>query len=199
MFKIILVIIIDEILISSEVIQKRFTCHLIQCKGACCYEGDFGAPLELPELEEIGSIIDKLKPYLSDEAVKKISEDGFYTYNTRNKVYETSLMDDAACVFMGRDQLGITFCGIEKAYSDKIIDFKKPISCHLYPIRINKNEASGFEALNYDKWEICQSACQHGKKKNMRIFEFVKEALIRKYGQEFYNTLSEAVKDYSQD
>ncbi|MBT8191283.1 MAG: DUF3109 family protein [Bacteroidia bacterium] len=192
-------IIIDDILISSDVAEKHFVCNLEKCKGACCYEGDFGAPLEKPELEQIGALLEKIRPYLSEESILKIKEEGFFTFNEKSKVYETALMNDASCVFMGRDQLGITFCGIEKAYHENKIAFKKPISCHLYPIRITKNEAQGFEALNYDQWDICQSACTYGAKKNVRIYEFAKEALIRKYGQEFYDALAAAVKEYSQD
>ena len=97
--------------------------------------------------------------------------------------------------FMGRDELGITFCGIEKAYYDKKVQFKKPISCHLYPIRISKNKEVGFEALNYDKWDICNAACTNGNKKEIRIYEFAKEALIRQYGEAFYEDLEHAAKN----
>ena len=120
------------------------------------------------------------------------SDEAFRTFMKSNHLRLRDLMDDEACVFMGRDELGITFCGIEKSYNDKKIDFKKPISCHLYPIRITKNEKTGFEALNYDTWDICNPACSHGEKNKIRVFEFVKDALVRKYGLAFYDELSAA-------
>ncbi|MBT8233919.1 MAG: DUF3109 family protein [Saprospiraceae bacterium] len=123
-----------------------------------------------------------------------MTSEGFHSFNSLSNVDETSLMDDGACVFMGRNELGITFCGIEKAYYDGKIEFKKPISCHLYPIRVSKNEQTGFEALNYDKWDICSSACTNGKKQKIRIFEFAKEALIRQYGADFYEDLTNAAE-----
>ena len=153
-------ILIDEILISQDIIESHFVCHLQKCKGACCYEGDYGAPLEPEEIEIIADYLEKIKPYLSEESISKIDAEGFHTKNQNDKNQdETSLMDDAACVFMGRDKSGITFCGIEKAYANGDIDFKKPISCHLYPIRVTRNRLTGFEALNYDKWDICRAAC----------------------------------------
>jgi Fe-S-cluster containining protein len=186
-------ILIDEILISREVVDKHFICHLEKCKGACCYEGDYGAPLEEEEIAIIQSYLETIKSYLSDDAVRKIEADGFFTSNAfKKQQLETALMEDAACVFMGRNELGITFCGIEKAYLDGKIGFKKPISCHLYPVRVNKNPQTGFEALNYDQWDICQAACALGAENNVRIFEFVKDALIRKYGESFYAELAAA-------
>ena len=193
-------ILIDDILISQDIIESHFACHLQKCKGACCYEGDYGAPLEPEEVKIIEGNLDKIKPFLSEESVSKIEADGFYKKNQNDKDQdETALMEDAACVFMGRDEMGITFCGIEKAYLNGDIDYKKPISCHLYPIRVSKNRQSGFEALNYDRWDICQSACANGAQNNIRIFEFVKEALIRKYGLSFYDELSAAANAQKKD
>ena len=104
-------------------------------------------------------------------------------------------MSDGACVFMGRGSDGITFCGIEKAYYDKEVTFKKPISCHLYPIRVSKNKQTGFQALNYDKWDICNAACTRGDKEQIKIHEFAKEALVRAYGSEFYEELEAAATE----
>jgi len=187
-------ILIDDILISEDIVKSQFACHLTACKGACCIEGDFGAPLSQDELLIIADVLKEIKPYLSQESKEKINQDSFYTINKEEEGAETALMDDGACVFMGRDKLGITFCGIEKAYNDGKIDFKKPISCHLYPIRVSANKKTGFEALNYDQWDICQSACSNGSKKNIKIFEFVKDALVRKYGHDFYEELKSAAE-----
>ncbi len=188
-------ILIDDILISRDIIDNHFECKLTACKGACCYEGDYGAPLEANELDIIEMILEKLEKYLSPEAQEKIKSDGFHTYNAKNEVYETALMPDAACVFMGRNELGITYCSIEKAYNNGDISFKKPISCHLYPVRLSKNSESGFEALNYDRWDICNSACSQGEKNKIKIFEFVKDALIRQYGEAFYEELAAVAED----
>ena len=188
-------ILIDDKLISDDVVKNHFVCNLKACKGACCYEGDYGAPLEKEEMLVIEEILEHIKPFLSPASVQKIEADGFSAYNKIHKVHETALMPDDACVFMGRDEIGITFCGIEKAYNAGSINFKKPISCHLYPVRVIKNEKSGFEALNYDRWDICNSACSNGENKKVRIFEFVKDALIRKYGIDFYEELEAAAEN----
>ena len=189
-------IMIGEILVSEDVVQKNFLCNLSACKGACCIEGDYGAPLESDELLAVENILEKVLPYLPPASQEKIRANGFYKTNEATSALETTLMPDGACVFMGRDELGITFCGIEKAYRDGETDFKKPISCHLYPIRVSKNDLNGFQALNYDVWDICSAACKKGDKEELRIYQFVKEALIRRYGQEFYDELEAAAEEY---
>ncbi len=192
-------ILIQEILISEEIVTEHFACHLTRCKGACCIEGDYGAPVETSELTIMKDILDKVKPYLPSASVSKIEKDGFYTYNDETKGHETALMPDGACVFMGRDEIGITFCGIEKAYNDGNTEWKKPVSCHMYPVRAVHNKASGFKSLNYDQWDICSSACTNGDKQQIKIYEFVKDALIRKYGAEFYNELEAAAVHYNKE
>jgi len=187
-------ILIEDILISEDVLREQFACKLTACKGACCVEGDFGAPLTPNEVLVLKDLIKEIKPYLSQASKEKINEIGYHTFGKEEDTPETTLMDDGSCVFMGRDKLGITFCGIEKAYNAGDIDFKKPISCHLYPIRVSSNKKTGFEALNYDIWDICSSACDNGKKKGIRVYEFTKDALIRKYGEEFYKELKAAAE-----
>jgi len=185
-------ILIDDILVANDIVKKKFACNLSACKGACCVEGDYGAPLDEDEIFTIAQILPDVLPYLPEASKKVIADEGFHTYNKEAKLSETALMEDGACVFMGRDKLGITFCGIEKAYNDGKTEFKKPISCHLYPVRVTHVKASGFHALNYDKWDICNAACTRGEKEEIRVFEFVKDALIRKYGEEFYEQLEGA-------
>lgn len=191
-------ILIQEILISEEIITEHFACRLDKCKGACCVEGDYGAPLNSDEIEIIEGMLPIVRPYLTEASIDKIEKEGSHVYNEETKTHETHLMEDGACVFMGRDPIGITYCSIEKAYNDGRTDWKKPISCHLYPIRVSENEGTGFQAINYDRWDICQSACSAGKSEKIKIYEFVKDGLIRKYGESFYEEL-EAAADHLND
>jgi len=187
-------IIIDEILISDAVIDEHFLCNLKACKGACCWEGDFGAPLEQKEMDKLEVIYDKIKPFLAPEGIAEIEKKGLFTFFEEPNEHGTSLLDNGACVYMTKDKLGIAKCGIEQAYRAGVTDFYKPISCHLYPIRVNKDEGRAFEALNYDEWDICSAACTLGKKEKLPVYQFVKDALIRKYGADFYEQLDETVK-----
>jgi len=188
-------ILIQEILISEEIITEHFACRLDKCKGACCVEGDYGAPLNADEIDIMEGMLPIVRPYLTEDSIDKIENEGSSVYNGETKTHETPLMEDGACVFMGRDSIGITYCSIEKAYNDGKTDWKKPISCHLYPIRVSENEGTGFQAINYDRWDICKSACSAGKSEKIKIYEFVKDGLIRKYGESFYEEL-EAAADH---
>jgi len=186
-------ILIEEILVADDVVEKQFACNLSACKGACCIEGDFGAPLQAAEVITIGQFLPDILPYIPEASKKVIQEKGFSSYNKEASTDETELMPNGACVFMGRDEIGITYCGIEKAYRAGDIDYKKPISCHLYPIRVSNNKMTGFKALNYDVWDICSAACARGEKEEIRVFEFAREALERAFGAEFYEALAGAV------
>jgi len=188
------VLIIQDKLISDDVIEEKFICNLNACKGACCWEGDFGAPLEAEEIEILDKIYEKIKPHLSKEGIKAIEEKGTSVFYEEPKEYGTSLQPNGACAFMTKNELGIAKCGIEQAHAKGDIDFKKPISCHLYPIRIKKDERILFEALNYDNWDICSPACELGKKEQVPVYQFLKEPLIRKYGEDFYEELEAAAK-----
>jgi len=187
-------IIIQEKLISDDVVEKQFLCNLKACKGACCWEGDWGAPLDKTELDVLEKIYDKVAPFLTEEGKKVIAEKGSYVYYEEPAEYGTTLLKNGACAFMTKDELGIAKCGIEQAYLAGEVDFKKPISCHLYPIRVTKNEETDFEALNYDEWEICSAACDLGKKEQLPVYQFLKEAITRKYGEDFYEELDAAAK-----
>lgn len=186
-------IIIDEVLISDDVIEKEFACAIDQCKGACCWEGDYGAPLENEEIQIIETVLEKVLPYLDEEAKSVIQSKGWHDQFTKKAFTGTQLMPDGACVFLTKEN-GVAFCSFEKAYLKDEINFRKPISCHLYPIRVEKNNLTGFEALNYDKWEICSAACTKGKKEDIHVYEFAKDAIIRKYGAAFYQQLDEIAK-----
>lgn len=182
-------IIIQDKIISDELVDEQFLCQLDACKGACCWEGDAGAPLDDPELHIIEKIYDTVKPYLSPAGIAAIKTEGLFVYDKADKEYRTSLINNGPCTFMTLSEEGKAQCGIEQAWADGKIDFRKPISCHLYPIRITENKKTGFEALNYDRWDICSAACDAGKVAKLPVYRFAKDALIRKYGEEFYEEL----------
>lgn len=185
--------IIGNIMISDDVADEQFACNLNACKGACCWEGDFGAPLEDKELSILEDIYPTVAPYLTEEGRAAIAKQGLYTHNEQTGGHDTPLVDNAACAYMTLNEQGMAMCGIEQAHRAGDIEWKKPISCHLYPIRVKSNPAANFEALNYDRWDICSAACSKGKQEKIRVFEFAKEALIRKYGALWYEELAAAV------
>lgn len=187
-------LIVKDVLVSDEIVEEQFICNLKACKGACCWEGDWGAPLETAELHILEQIYEHVTPYLSEEGKAVIKEDGLFTFYKEPKEYGTPLLKNGACAYMTYDEIGIAKCGIEQAYLAGATDFKKPISCHLYPIRVTENKKTGFESLNYDEWEICSAACQLGKKEQVPVYRFVKEALVRKYGEAFYEELDMIAK-----
>lgn len=190
--RIIAMIMINHTLVSEEVVQEHFLCNLDACKGACCWEGDYGAPLEEEELRTLESIYDDIKPFLRPEGRAVIEREGLYAYVEEAKEYATPLIDHGPCAYMTYDRDGVAQCGIEKAYKAGATDFRKPISCHLYPIRVKRNAQSGLELLEYDRWEICSAACTLGAREQLPIYRFVREALIRKYGADFYEALDAA-------
>ncbi len=181
---------IGKTLISDDVIEEAFVCDLQKCKGACCVEGDLGAPLSKEELPLIENVIDTVKPYLAQNAISVLEKEGGYILDEDGE-YSTTTIDNKECAFAFYDDHGVLKCSIEQAHKDGKTDFKKPISCHLYPIRISK--LPEFEALNYDRWSICSPACDLGKELKVPVFKFLKEALIRKFGEDWYNALDEKV------
>jgi len=186
---------IGSVLVSDDVVEEEFTCNLSACKGACCWEGDFGAPLEQEELARLEEVYPQVAPLLSQAGRAAIAEQGLYTENETADGHDTPLIDNTACAFMTYDPLGIAQCGIEQAFNQGKTDWKKPISCHLYPIRVKANKEASFEALNYDRWDICSAACSKGKQEKIRVFEFARPALVRKYGEAWYAELEAAVAE----
>ena len=188
-------LIIQDTLISEEIVEEMFACDLNACKGACCVEGDYGAPLEEEEmkmLEKYKDIIIENLPENSKEYLQNNA--GFELYKAYN-IWATSCHEDGACVYMTRNELGIAMCGVEKTWREGKIPFQKPISCHLYPIRVSSNDIIGFEAWNYDRWDICSAACDRGKKESIPLYQFVKDAIIRKKGADFFDELDAAAKN----
>ncbi len=192
-------IIIQEKIVSTQLFKKSFICNLSKCKGACCWEGDFGAPLEQDEIEAIRDSYEVIKEYLPAANREYIDTNGLTVYYKGMDAEGTMLMPDNSCVFMNKDHNGIAVCGIEQAHRDGKTEFKKPISCHLYPIRVSKNEKTNFEALNYDVWDICSPACQLGEEMKMPVYQFLKEAIIRKYGEAFYEEMDAANEYVNRD
>jgi hypothetical protein len=178
-------IVIDNTIVSEEIRDKHFCCELEKCKGACCVEGDAGAPLAEEEISELEDYLDRIKPYMQKAGIMVVEKSGVFDYDMHGE-YVTPLIADKDCAFVYHET-GIAYCAIEKAYEDKTIGFRKPISCHLYPIRIKEN--NGFESVNYHKWHICQPACDNGKKLDLPLYKFLKDPLIRKYGEEWYKKL----------
>jgi hypothetical protein len=185
-------VIVQDILVSEEVLTEQFLCNLNACKGACCWEGDFGAPLEAEELETLSQIYEDIKPFLRPAGIEAIERQGAHVYFPSLKGPGTPLLEDGACAYLTFEDNGIAKCGIEKAYEAGATHFKKPISCHLYPVRVSYNPHVDFEALNYDVWDICSAACTAGKAAKLPVYQFVKDAIIRKYGEAFYEEMDAA-------
>lgn len=187
-------IIVQDKLVSDEVVEEQFVCNLNACKGACCWEGDFGAPLEAAELPVLEAIFEQVRPFLSPAGIAVIEAQGAAVWYEQAGEWGTPLIDNGPCAYMTQNALGIAQCGIEQAWKAGATEFRKPISCHLYPIRVQKNAEVGFEALNYDRWEICSAACELGKKEQVPVYQFLREAIVRKYGQDFYDELDGAAE-----
>ena len=187
-------IIIDKTLVSNDVIERKFTCEILSCKGGCCVKGDIGAPLELEEAEKLKNNYKKLKKYISEDGFDLLKNDESFVKD-ENGVLHTPLINDKECAYIKRGKNDIVTCGIENAYNAGEIDFNKPISCHLYPLRIT--ELKNYTAVNYHDWDICNSGCVKGENDNVYVFEFLKSALIRKFGNDWYEKLLTAKKTNS--
>lgn len=181
---------IDDKIITLDIFKKYFLCDLNVCKGACCIEGDSGAPLEKEEEKKLQNSYKNVISYMTKNGIAEIKKRGVAVYDSEGDL-TTPLVNNRECAFVSYEN-GITKCAIEKAYNDGKIDFKKPISCHLFPIRIK--EYPDFEALSYEKIKICKPACDCGSKFKVPLYIFLKDPLIRKYGVSWYNELLEAAK-----
>jgi hypothetical protein len=176
---------IDTAIVSNDVITQNFSCDLGACKGACCVSGDSGAPLEPGEVRILEEIFSVIRCYLSEESVRTIERLGTSVVDIENDTV-TPLNDGKECAYVYFDK-GIALCAIEKAFNDGVIDFRKPLSCHLYPVRIKKYRYN--EAVNYDRWDICSPAIIKGNLLNMPVYQFTRDALERKYGKEWFNRI----------
>ncbi|MFT6243504.1 MAG: hypothetical protein ACJA0U_001955 [Salibacteraceae bacterium] len=183
---------IGDKIVSTQIFEKKFVCDLAACKGACCIEGDAGAPLTIQEVSILEDDLEAIKPYMREEGLKAIEEQGVFYMDQDNEPV-TTLVNDAECAFVFFDEQRITKCSIEQAHKEGKTDFKKPISCHLYPIRVK--EFDGFTALNYDKWDICSPACACGDELNVPVYKFLKEPIIRAFGTPFFDELEIVSKE----
>lgn len=191
-------LIIDKVIISDDVVETKFVCDLAKCKGGCCEDGDAGAPLDDNELDTIIEMYEKVKHLLTDASIKEIEKKGKYVYHREfGWVTPTLGNDSEICVYGIREKDGMIKCAFEKAYYDGIIPWKKPISCHLYPIISEKGKHGDYDKMNYEPREkLCNPACLLGKKLKVPTYEFLKEPIIRKYGEAFYNALDKAAKEH---
>ncbi len=184
---------LGKTIVSEDIIEKEFVCNLGACKGACCIEGEAGAPVTKEEVEILKEIYLKVKPFLRSEGVKAIEEQGTHIVSDLGDL-ETPLVNGKECAYVTFSKNGTAGCGIEDAFNKGIIDFRKPISCHLYPVRVQ--DYSEFAAVNYHKWPICNDACTLGRELKVPVYKFVKEALIRKFGENWYLELEKVAKEH---
>jgi len=182
---------VGEVLVNEEVIQEHFVCNLKKCKGACCVEGDSGAPLDANELDKLAKVYPKVKAFMAPKGIATIEKTGTHVVDIDGDLTTPCVDGNKECAYVTLEN-GIAKCAIEIAYNRGLIDWKKPISCHLYPIRITKYPE--FDVLNYDRWHICHDACSFGSELKVPVYSFLKEPLIRKYGEAWYNELAQAAE-----
>ena len=184
---------IDDTLISLDIIERKFICDITQCKGACCIEGDSGAPLDKEEYDVLHKLLPEVWDDLSPEAQKIIEKQGVGYIDSDGDLV-TSIVNNKDCVFTYYDEKGTCLCAVEKAYREGRVDFYKPISCHLYPIRIKVYDT--FRAVNYNKWNLCKAAEVLGTKEGVPIYKFLKEPLVRKFGEAWYSELELVAEEW---
>jgi hypothetical protein len=185
-------IIVGDCIISENIAEKKFCCDLGKCKGCCCIEGDAGAPLEKREISILEKIYPQVKPYMEEMGIAEVEKNGVSALDMNDELC-TPLVDGRECVYVCWED-GVAKCAIEKAYLDKKIDFQKPVSCHLYPIRVdNYND---FKAVNYHEWDICECAVKLGNEVGEPLYKYLKEPLIRKFGKQWYEELEWRCEEY---
>ena len=185
-------IIVGDCIISENIAEKKFCCDLGKCKSCCCIEGDAGAPLEKREISILEKIYPQVKPYMEEKGIAEVEKNGVSALDMNDELC-TPLVDGRECVYVCWED-GVAKCAIEKAYLDKKIDFQKPVSCHLYPIRVdNYND---FKAVNYHEWDICECAVKLGNEVGEPLYKYLKEPLIRKFGKQWYEELEWRCEEY---
>ena len=182
---------IQNTLLSDDIFEEQFICDLCKCKGECCVEGESGAPITKEEFREIEGLLSEIWNDLSPKAQEVINKQGI-AYTDYDGELVTSLVNGKECVFTYFDADGICKCAIDNAYREGRISVRKPVSCHLYPIRLT--EYSDFTAVNYHRWSICEPAVRLGRKEGIPLYRFLREPLTRKFGEEWYNEVCEAAK-----
>ncbi len=183
---------IDDKIVSADLLRECFACDIAQCKGICCVEGNAGAPLEIDEVDLLEQEYEHYKPYMTQAGIDAVEEQGFMVVDQEGD-YTTPLIHDAECAYTYEEN-GVTLCAIEKAWLEGKTPFRKPISCHLYPIRL-MHFSNGTIGLNYHRWSVCASARACGKKLGIPVYKALKDPIIRRFGEEFYQAL-EAAEEY---
>ncbi|MBQ6690492.1 MAG: DUF3109 family protein [Rikenellaceae bacterium] len=183
---------IDDKIVSLDLLRECFVCDLDKCRGICCVEGNAGAPLDIDEVDTLEEEYENYKPYMKPEGIEAIERQGFMVVDDDGD-YCTPLINDAECAYSFEEN-GVTFCAIERAYREGKCSFYKPISCHLYPIRL-VNFSNGSVGLNYHRWSVCRDAVECGRKLSVPVYKALKEPIIRRFGEEFYTAL-EAAEEY---
>ena len=184
---------IGKTIVSEELFEKEFVCNLKACQGMCCVEGDSGAPLLEEEKEMLEQIYPVVKEYLTPEGVEAIRQQGKHIIDQEGEL-TTPLVNGKECAYVIQNEEGTYMCGIEKAYLDGKIDWQKPVSCHLYPVRVK--DFVEFQAVNYNEWNICSSACELGKQLQVPLYRFLKDALVRRFGQDWYDEMEIIAREY---
>jgi hypothetical protein len=187
---------VENHIVSTQIFERKFVCDLNACKGACCIEGDAGAPLTLEEIDILEEDFDKIKPFMRQEGIDAVLESGVFYMDEDNEPV-TTLIHEKECAFVFFDEKGITKCAVEQAYLSGETTFKKPISCHLYPIRVMKYEK--MDALTYNEWDICAPACACGEALNVPVYQFLKEPITRRFGEDFFVTLQQVDQKLKDD
>lgn len=183
---------IDDVVVSLDVLREQFLCDLSACKGQCCIEGDAGAPVEMDEVARLEEMLPVIWDELSPDAQEVIRRQGV-VYTDCEGDLVTSIVHGKDCVFTCHDGQGGCYCAIEKAFREGKTDFYKPVSCHLYPIRVG--DYGPYKALNYHRWDVCKAAVLLGRKAHVAVYQFLKEPLIRKFGEAWYEELEAAVEE----
>ena len=183
-------IIVDDVLVSDDIKDIYFACNLKACNGDCCVEGDAGAPLEEEEISILEDYLDEIIPYMTKEGVEAVKLTGVFDYDV-DAEYVTTLVNNRECAFVYFEK-GIALCAIEKAWLEGKIKFRKPVSCHLYPVRIDK--VGDKRAVNYHRWSICVPALKAGRKAGVPLYQYLKEPLIRYFGEAWYEKLVKAIE-----
>lgn len=188
-------IVIDKVLVSDDVVEKHFVCDLSRCKGGCCEDGDAGAPLTEDELDEVVRAYEVVRPMMTAEGIAEVERKGMYQYD-REFGWVTPVVDGGICAYGFRDESGTIKCSFEAANREGKIAWRKPISCHLYPIKTKRSQYNGYEMVNYEPREhLCAPGCALGESLKVPVYAFLKDAIIRKYGNEFYDVLDAAAQE----
>ena len=180
---------IDDKIVSTDLLTEPFCCDPAVCRGACCVEGNAGAPLDMDEVDRLEEEYEAYRPYMKPEGIEAIEQQGFMVVDTDGD-YTTPLIDEAECAYSFEEH-GVTLCAIERAAREGHTDFLKPLSCHLYPIRVVRFN-NGTLGLNYHRWDICHAACVKGRELNLPVYRALREPIVRAFGEEFFQALTEA-------